>query len=419
MYNYSSSNPVLTNDTFSSNSATNGGGMKNDSSSPTLTGCTFSSNSAYNGGGIYNSSSNPTMTNVAFSNNTATGNTSIGGYGGGMYNGTSSNPIVTGATFSNNSAVWDGGGMYNNSSSPSLTNVTFNGKMLITYASNSGGVTWSASYGGGMDNVSSNPTLTNVTFSGNTASPSPSSGIYYSFSINYGGGISNTLSNPILTNVTFSNNFSHDGGGMENNDFSSIPRIQNTIFWGNTDDAGGQISDKGGTSNVKNSVVQGGYAGGTNIITADPMLGTLGNYGGFTQTIPLLAGSSAIDTANDAVCPTTDQRGVHRPQGPHCDIGAYEYIVPYTLNVNISGTGSGTVTSNPPGINCSSTCSYGFPQSTLVTLTAAAAANSIFSGWSGAGCSGTGTCQVTMSAAQSVTATFMLAKYIYLPLILR
>ena len=62
----------------------------------------------------------------------------------------------------------------------------------------------------------------------------------------------------------------------------------------------------------------------TNIITADPLLGALGNYGGFTQTIPLLAGSSAIDTGNDAVCPATDQRGVTRPQGAHCDIGAFE-----------------------------------------------------------------------------------------------
>ena len=74
--------------------------------------------------------------------------------------------------------------------------------------------------------------------------------------------------------------------------------------------------------------MQGGCPAGstcTNIITTDPLLGTLGNYGGFTQTIPLLAGSSAIDTGNDAVCPATDQRGVTRPQGAHCDIGAYEY----------------------------------------------------------------------------------------------
>ena len=70
--------------------------------------------------------------------------------------------------------------------------------------------------------------------------------------------------------------------------------------------------------------MQEGYASGTNIITTNPVLGTLGNYGGFTQTIPLLAGSSAIDAGNDAFCPVTDQRGITRPQGVHCDIGAYE-----------------------------------------------------------------------------------------------
>ena len=60
--------------------------------------------------------------------------------------------------------------------------------------------------------------------------------------------------------------------------------------------------------------MEGGYAGGTHIITADPKLGTLGDYGGFTQTIPLLAGSSAIDTGDDGVCPAIDQRGMTRPQ---------------------------------------------------------------------------------------------------------
>ena len=109
----------------------------------------------------------------------------------------------------------------------------------------------------------------------------------------------------------------------------SSPQIRNTIFWGNTAASGAQIYNNGSTPSVSDSVVQGGCPDGstcTNIITTDPLLGALGNYGGFTQTIPLLAGSSAIDTGNDAICPATDQRGVTRPQGAHCDIGAYEYV---------------------------------------------------------------------------------------------
>ncbi len=78
----------------------------------------------------------------------------------------------------------------------------------------------------------------------------------------------------------------------------------------------------------------------------------------------------------------------------------------FTLTVQKSGTGSGTVTSTPTGIACGATCSGLFPSGTSVTLTATADAGSVFTGWSGSGCTGTGTCVVTMDAAKSVTATF-------------
>ena len=81
----------------------------------------------------------------------------------------------------------------------------------------------------------------------------------------------------------------------------------------------------------------------------------------------------------------------------------------YGLNVAKSGSGSGTVTSNPAGISCGSDCSYAFTQTSVVTLTAQADADSIFTSWSGGGCSGTGTCSVTMNADITVTATFILA----------
>ena len=85
-------------------------------------------------------------------------------------------------------------------------------------------------------------------------------------------------------------------------------------------------------------------------------------------------------------------------------------VVTFALNVTKTGTGSGTVTSNPAGINCGADCSENYAENTIVTLTAAPAASSSFGGWSGGGCSGTAlTCQVTMSAAQSVQATFNVA----------
>ena len=63
------------------------------------------------------------------------------------------------------------------------------------------------------------------------------------------------------------------------------------------------------------------------------------------------------------------------------------------------------MTSSPAGVSCGSDCSELYNSGTVVTLTAAAATGSTFTGWSGA-CSGTGSCQVTMSAARAVTARF-------------
>jgi len=78
----------------------------------------------------------------------------------------------------------------------------------------------------------------------------------------------------------------------------------------------------------------------------------------------------------------------------------------FALSIAKAGTGSGTVTSSPAGINCGATCSASYSNGTSVTLTAAAASGSTFAGWSGA-CSGTAaTCSVSMTQARSVTATF-------------
>ena len=78
----------------------------------------------------------------------------------------------------------------------------------------------------------------------------------------------------------------------------------------------------------------------------------------------------------------------------------------HTLTVDKAGTGTGTVTSSPAGIDCGSTCSAAFDSGTPVALTATPDSGSSFTGWSGGGCSGTGVCQVTLNADTAVTATF-------------
>ena len=84
----------------------------------------------------------------------------------------------------------------------------------------------------------------------------------------------------------------------------------------------------------------------------------------------------------------------------------------YTIAVSMAGTGSGNITSTPTGITCPTACSASFTQNAHVTLSATARANSIFAGWSGA-CTGTANCSITVTAADSVTATFSPASLSY------
>jgi len=78
-----------------------------------------------------------------------------------------------------------------------------------------------------------------------------------------------------------------------------------------------------------------------------------------------------------------------------------------TLTVSKTGSGSGTISSSPAGISCGSSCSNSFVQNSSVILTANADSNAMFSGWSGGGCSGTGTCTVSLTTDTTVSASFV------------
>ena len=99
-----------------------------------------------------------------------------------------------------------------------------------------------------------------------------------------------------------------------------------TNGYGNIVDAGYNI----------NSDATGFLTNSTSLNDSNPLLGTLGNYGGPTETIPLLAGSPAIDAGDPNSFPPADQRGYARPFGPGPDIGAFEYT-PGQITGNVFG----------------------------------------------------------------------------------
>jgi S-layer homology domain len=217
---------------------------------------------------------------------------------------------VNNSTISNNSSTVsaDGGGIYNNiGGNLTVINSTFSGNYS------------SSGRGGGIYNRGT-LTITNSTFSNNSA------GI--------AGGIFNAEGTLTVTNSTFWNNTGAYGGGIYNEDGSNF-HLKNTILANSA--SGVDCYNSSGdiiATNTNNLIMYNGPSGklcGTPALTSDPMLGSLANNGGFTQTFGLLIGSPAINAGNDTVClvapvSNTSQNGVTRPQGSHCDIGSYEFL---------------------------------------------------------------------------------------------
>ena len=146
----------------------------------------------------------------------------------------------------------------------------------------------------------------------------------------------------------------------------------------------------GGTTPYTYSVSAGTVPNGTTLNTSTGTVsGTPTTAGAFSYTIEVTdSGSPTAQTATQASSGT---------------------IAPATFTLSAGVSGSGTVTSTPSGISCGSTCSASFANGAQVTLNETPASGWVFSGWSGA-CSGTGSCVVTMSAAESVTAAFLIAQ---------
>ncbi|MCU0294004.1 MAG: choice-of-anchor J domain-containing protein, partial [Thermoanaerobaculaceae bacterium] len=129
---------------------------------------------------------------------------------------------------------------------------------------------------------------------------------------------------------------------------------------------------------------------------------------GSTVDLAAAAATGSTFTGWSGACTGTDPCQVTMDQARA--VTATFTLERHTLTVDRTGTGSGTVTSTPPGIDCGATCSAQFDYQTAVSLAPTAATGSTFTGWSGA-CSGTGACQVAMDQARSVTAAFTLQQH--------
>jgi hypothetical protein len=188
--------------------------------------------------------------------------------------------------------------------------------------------------GGGVY-ASANITLTNSTVSGNAAHGS-GAGLFQMECCNLPGPFSR------LNNVTLARNTADadgdgvgDAGGIQVS--AGILTATNSIIAGNVD-LGGQAPDCVGTLTSAGYNLIGTTAGC--ILSGTPLgdslntpagLGALGDHGGLTWTMPLLPVSAARDAGNpaapgssDTACAPVDQRGLARPYGPRCEMGAFE-----------------------------------------------------------------------------------------------
>lgn len=313
---YNGGTMTMTNATLSDNIADlNGGGLYQNGTLASIFSSIFTNNTAQSGGGIYKVGGTLAASNSTFSNNHAS---SLGsGLGGGAYTGsgatTFSNSTIDHNNASGGFGSGHGGGLYLNNGSLFLLASTVNNN------SASGGL--GNGTGGGMF-ISGTLSVINSTIANNTASA-----VFTTTATIGGAGIYNNAGTSTLYHATIAGNVATYGAGAGISNTATI-NLYNTIVANNTaalqPNCSGTIGDGGGNLQWNPSTGC-GFA----LTPGDPKLATLANYGGPTMTMALEPGSAAIDVpAADAGCVaiSLDQRGVARPKGTHCDVGAFEGI---------------------------------------------------------------------------------------------
>jgi CSLREA domain-containing protein len=277
---------------------------------------------------------------------------SVASNGGGIYNQQGGTLALAGTTVSQNVAGRDGGGIANNGGTVQLS--------LSTVSGNKAGLA-----GGGVVNFFGTVSISQSTIAGNAASGPNSEG---------GGGIANGDGTLTVDKSTISVNSTNSGtGGSAIFNILTTSVSDSTISGNMSPQASASVlnsdtltlsyvtiaSNSSGVVNTASVTATGTIFAGstqgpncfgnrfqepfgfnldsgtscrlsraTDLTGTDPLLAKLGSNGGPTQTQALEAGSPAIDHGGTSAngCPPTDQRGVTRPQGLACDIGAFEFV---------------------------------------------------------------------------------------------
>jgi uncharacterized repeat protein (TIGR01451 family) len=314
----------LSADTFSGDSFTqtnaanmgmDGGGAVFGSGATTISGSTFSGDSASitaagtvstTGGGAVFSGGGTTVTASTFAGDTATIKFGASGNGGGALYNSGGALSITGSTFASDRAVLN----------------------LVAMLSNGGGAVY---------NAGTTTTMLNTTLSANSVSASgggPTAGGGALYDNGMGGG---TISSSTIdgNSVSFPGLTAYGGGIFEVGTGGTLA-LHNTIIAGNAVAGGTPVGTNcyalGGVGvttisstghNIEDANTC-GLTGPGDQPNTNPLLGPLQDNGGPTFTQALLPGSPAINRGDNTGCPAADERGVTRPQGGTCDIGAYE-----------------------------------------------------------------------------------------------
>ena len=304
------------------------------------------------GGGIANSGT------LVVTGTTIAGNsTGPGGDGGDGAPGTSSMMEGSGGR---GAAAGAGGGI-ENTGSLTITSSTVSGNATgVGGNSGNGGVAMGSSSGGGPNvffggnggpgggiDSSTAITVENSTIAGNTTGgvgrqgiPSGGQSVTGSPGVpGPGGGLNQAAAGATLTQDTIAGNVATGAGGGLDAAGGAVVSIGNSIVASNR--AGGSLVNcNGPVVPGANDIVFGDNTCGV-AQSGDPRLGPLAANGGPTQTMALLAGSSAINVVSANNCPlSTDERGVARPQGNGCDAGAYEVAPPGLASATAAGAGT-------------------------------------------------------------------------------